>query len=273
MPRSLLLALDTGSPTVSVALASGGALVAERAVSMERSSVQLLGLIRDVLDEAGARPADLTGVVALRGPGSFTGLRIGLATVLGFHQALGVPATALETLRVLAAPHPPGPPLPSPPHRPGEGGDKKKPILEGGGAPLPGEEGAMGEGSGVRLLIAVVDALRGDWSAQAFTPGSIPQPLGEPVLIPGTELPTLAAGATGGIVTGFGVSRLAEIPGWPADLRLVEAGPLAAAAARLAADPAAVWNPSLLTSPLYARPPAVTLPRTRRTIEPSLPLR
>ena len=273
MPRSLLLALDTGSPTVSVALARDGALVAERAIAMERSSVQLLGLIRDVLDETGARPADLTGVVALRGPGSFTGLRIGLATVLGFHQALGVPATALETLQVLAAPHPPGPPLPSPPLPPGEGGEKKRQdqILEGGGAPLPDGGGAMGEGSGVRL-IAVVDALRGDWSAQAFTPGSVPQALSEPVLIPGPELPTLAAGAAEGIVTGFGVSRLAEIPGWPADLRLVEAGPLAAAAVRLAADPATVWDPSLLTAPLYARPPAVTLPRTRQG-EPALPLR
>jgi tRNA threonylcarbamoyladenosine biosynthesis protein TsaB len=234
MPSGLLLALDTGSPTVSVALARDGALVAERAMAMERSSVQLLGLIRDVLDEAGARPADLTGVVALRGPGSFTGLRIGLATVLGFHQALGVPATALETLRVLAAASPEG-----------------------------------------KLVIAVVDALRGDWSAQAFTPGSVPQALGEPVLIPGPELPTLAGGAAGSVVTGFGVSRLAAIPGWPADLQLVEAGPLAATAARLAADPATVWDVSLLTSPLYARPPAVTVPRARRTIqrEPALPLR
>jgi tRNA threonylcarbamoyladenosine biosynthesis protein TsaB len=233
MPPGLLLALDTGSPTVSVALARDGALVAERAIAMERSSVQLLGLIRDVLAEAGARPADLTGVVALRGPGSFTGLRIGLATALGFHQALGVPATALETLRVLAA----------------------------------------REGAGVRL-IAAVDALRGDWSAQAFTSGSVPQPLGETVLVPGAELPSLAAGAEG-IVTGFGVSRLAALPGWPVHLRLVEAGPLAAAAVRLAADPSTLWDPALLTAPLYARPPAVTAPRPRRTLrgEPALPLR
>jgi hypothetical protein len=64
-------------------------------------------------------------------------------------------------------------------------------------------------------------------------------------------------------VTGFGVSRLAELPGWPPDLRLTEAGPLAAAAARLAADPELIWDPALLTSPLYARPPAVTLPKAK----------
>jgi tRNA threonylcarbamoyl adenosine modification protein YeaZ len=267
----LLLALDTASPTVSVALARGPELLGERSIAMERSSALLLALVHEVLSEAGARPADLAGVVALRGPGSFTGVRIGLATVLGLHQALGMPATALETLRVLAmGPHPPNPPLPSPPLPPGEGGTPsqkpKKPRISGpgGGAPLPVGGGAMGEGSGVR--IAVVDALRGDWSAQAFTADPFPSPLTEAVLIPGSEIPNLAAGPR--IVTGFGVSRLAALPGWPADLPLVEAGPLAAAAVRLAADPDLVWDSSLLTAPLYSRPPAVTLPKARRAAVP-----
>jgi tRNA threonylcarbamoyladenosine biosynthesis protein TsaB len=226
MSSALHLALDTGSPTVSVALAQGGALVAERAVAMDRSSSLLLALVQEVLAEAGARPADLAGVVALRGPGSFTGLRIGLATVLGLHQALGVPATALETLRVLAAsvPHPP------------------------------------------RVVIAAVDALRGEWSAQAFL-SRLPGRIGEPVLVSGAGLPGLVDDATDVLVTGFGVARLAETPGWPAELRLAEAGPLAATAARLASDPGTVWDPSFLTSPLYARPPAVTLPRARRPIQ------
>lgn len=232
MPEALPLhlALDTGSPTVSVALARGGVPLAVRSVAMDRSSALLLALVREVLDESGAKLTDLAGVVALRGPGSFTGLRIGLATVLGLHQALGLPATALETLRALA--------------------------VAGGGAP--------------RLVIAAVDALRGDWSAQAFLAdpsNPLPHPLGDPVLVPALELPSLGLGAAGErLVTGFGVSRLAELPGWPADLPVLEAGPLAAAAARLAADPATVWDPSLLTSPLYARPPAVTLPRARRPL-------
>ena len=46
---------------------------------------------------------DLDGICALQGPGSFTGLRVGLATALGFHQALGVRATAIPTLTVLGA--------------------------------------------------------------------------------------------------------------------------------------------------------------------------
>ena len=210
---------------MSVALARGGIVVAQRSVAMDRSSALLLTLIQEVLTEAGARLADLAGIAALRGPGSFTGLRIGLATVLGLHQATGVPATALESLWALAA----------------------------------------AERTGTHVVIAAVDALRGEWTAQAFVSdpsGPLPRPLGEAVLVPGADLPALASGGPG-LITGFGVSRLGELPGWPADLRLAEAGPLAGAAARLAADPATVWDPSLLTSPLYARPPAVTVPRPR----------
>src|SRR5690349_11216019 len=98
----LLLAIDAASPRVSVAVGRGEEVLSERAVEIGRSSGRLMDLIGEVLAEAGARPADLGGVVALRGPGSFTGLRVGLATALGLHQALGVRATALSTLHVLS---------------------------------------------------------------------------------------------------------------------------------------------------------------------------
>jgi hypothetical protein len=65
-------------------------------------------------------------------------------------------------------------------------------------------------------------------------------------------------------VVGFGVSRLGEVPGWPPEVRLVEAGPLAAAAARRIASRGIGWDSSLLTAALYSRPPAVTLPKPRR---------
>jgi len=51
---------------------------------------------------------DLAGAVAASGPGSFTGLRVGLATLLGFHQALGIAVTGIPTLALLAAAAPPG---------------------------------------------------------------------------------------------------------------------------------------------------------------------
>lgn len=209
-----VLVLDTGSPLVSVALGRGGEVMALRSVEQGRSSARLLALVGEVLAEGGIEPRGLGGVAALQGPGSFTGLRIGLATVLGLHQALGVPATALPTLKALA----------------------------GSVSSEPGE-----------TVIAAVDALRGEWSAQAFAAG----PLTDLELVPGGELPRLA-GDGPGVVVGFGVSRLADLPGWPARLRLVEPGPLAPAAVRLAAAPDLVWDASLLIQPVYSRPPAVT---------------
>lgn len=97
-----LLFLDTGSPVVSVALGAGGE-TATRTIALRRSSERLLSAIEAVLDELGAGRRELGGIAVLQGPGSFTGLRVGLATALGLHQALGVPATALPTLPVLAA--------------------------------------------------------------------------------------------------------------------------------------------------------------------------
>jgi tRNA threonylcarbamoyladenosine biosynthesis protein TsaB len=184
-------------------------------------------MIREVLEEAGVELAGLGGLAVLRGPGSFTGVRIGLATVLGFHQALGLPVATPTSFQALAA-------------------------------AAPGD---------ADVIIAAVDALRGEWSAQVFAPGSHPSALSEPELVAGAELPRLAGGRPG-IVIGFGVSRLADLPGWPAALRLVEPGPLASAAARLVAAPGTVWDPAFLTHPLYARPAAFTPARPRTVAIP-----
>ncbi|HEV7515153.1 MAG TPA: tRNA (adenosine(37)-N6)-threonylcarbamoyltransferase complex dimerization subunit type 1 TsaB, partial [Thermoanaerobaculia bacterium] len=90
-----VLILDSGSPLVSVAVGRGSAVLAARAMEISRSSALLLAMVDAVLGEAGLEVAALSGVAALAGPGSFTGLRIGLATVLGLHQALGLAATTL----------------------------------------------------------------------------------------------------------------------------------------------------------------------------------
>jgi tRNA threonylcarbamoyladenosine biosynthesis protein TsaB len=220
---SPLLLLDTGSPLVSVAVALDGTVAAERSVEQHRSSALLLELVREALAAAGIGVGDLGGIAALRGPGSFTGLRIGLATALGLHQALGVPATALPTLEVLAA--------------------------------ASGVDG---------LAVAAVDALRGEWSAQAFLAG---RALGEMELVPGPELPRLAGGRPAAVI-GSGVSRLAELAAWPGGTRLIEPGPLAPAAARLAMAPGTEWSPAFLVSPIYSRPPAISLPRPRAVPAP-----
>jgi tRNA threonylcarbamoyl adenosine modification protein YeaZ len=216
LDSSLLLAIDAASPRVSVAVGRNGEVLAERAVEIERSSGRLIDLIGEVLAEAGARPADLGGVLALRGPGSFTGLRVGLATALGLHQALGVRATAISTLHVLST------------------------LADG-------------------QVVAAVDALRGEWSVQSFNPSS------DMELLPGGEIPRLFP-EDAGTVVGFGVTRLADLPGWPAGIRLLEGGPLAGAAVRLAATLNVNWDPDLLVRPLYSRPPAITPARPRRSL-------
>jgi tRNA threonylcarbamoyl adenosine modification protein YeaZ len=93
----LTLAIDSGSPTVSIALGSGSELLAETSFPGGPASPPLLGPIHELLAAATVTPTDLDRLIAVRGPGSFTGLRSGLATILGLHQALGVPATAVPT--------------------------------------------------------------------------------------------------------------------------------------------------------------------------------
>lgn len=220
MPDPILV-LDTGSPRVSVAVGRAGQAVSERSIELGRSSALLLDMIREVLEEAEVAPADLGGIAVLRGPGSFTGVRVGLATALGLHQALGVPATGLGTLQALAA-----------------------------SAEATGEK-----------VIAVVDALRGEWSAQMFV---AEQPVTEEVLVPGVEIPRLAGDGPARVI-GFGAAKLAELAGWPAEIRVQEPGSLAPAAVRLASAPDLVWDPGLLTQPLYSRPPAITPPKARVT--------
>ncbi|HVS01765.1 MAG TPA: tRNA (adenosine(37)-N6)-threonylcarbamoyltransferase complex dimerization subunit type 1 TsaB [Thermoanaerobaculia bacterium] len=104
----MVLALDTSSSTFSVAAAHGGRLLASAHLPQRQAGAQLLPMLEEVLARAALKPSQLAGLVALRGPGSFTGLRIGLAAALGIHQASGIPATALSTLEVLAAAAPPG---------------------------------------------------------------------------------------------------------------------------------------------------------------------
>lgn len=102
MPSGPLLAFDTGSPVVSVALALPDR-VDTLATPQGRSSRELIAMIDELLAGAGLEARDLEGVGAARGPGSFTGLRVGLATAIGLHQASAVRAGAVSTFDVLAS--------------------------------------------------------------------------------------------------------------------------------------------------------------------------
>jgi len=97
-----VLAFDFASSRASIALASHGEVLASGEGERGESEPQLLARIDAVCADAGLAPRGLAAVVALAGPGSFTGLRIACATALGLGRALDVPAGGLSTLEAQA---------------------------------------------------------------------------------------------------------------------------------------------------------------------------
>jgi tRNA threonylcarbamoyladenosine biosynthesis protein TsaB len=98
-----LLALDTSTTTARVALLDeSGATLAAAARTADRHSQALLGLCDEVLRARGLRVADVDAFAAGAGPGSFTGLRVGLAAIKGFAFATGQPVVLVSSLAALA---------------------------------------------------------------------------------------------------------------------------------------------------------------------------
>jgi tRNA threonylcarbamoyladenosine biosynthesis protein TsaB len=102
--KSLLLALDTATRWPVVALGtSTGTLVGQRQwQSQHGHAEQLLPALDQLLDETGAAIEHVGGVIIGIGPGSFTGLRIGMATAKVIAHGLGVPIVGVSTTQALA---------------------------------------------------------------------------------------------------------------------------------------------------------------------------
>src|SRR5678815_4486507 len=103
-----ILALDTSTLTAGVAAWEEGRVLAERRSRVTTHSDALLAMIDEVLREAGWTPQTADGVACTAGPGSFTGLRIGLATAKGLCFAAGKPLLCIPSLEALAARAPDG---------------------------------------------------------------------------------------------------------------------------------------------------------------------
>jgi len=162
-----VLAIDTASPDASVALVSGSEIFVETLPSERRASEELLPALRRLLEAAGVAIADCDRIAVCAGPGSFTGVRVGLATAWGLSRAAGIPLEAVSTLEAIA-------------------------------------ETARGESSRV---LAVLDAGRGEVvcrefsfplepSASAYAHGGRAAPVGEAVRVAAEQARGLASSAT-----------------------------------------------------------------------------
>ena len=103
-PRSLsrLLAFDTSTEHLSVAVRHGDRLLAHNGVGGAQSSTTLLPLIQQLLADAGLALADLDAIVFGRGPGSFTGLRTACSAAQGLAFGANVPLLPVDTLLAVA---------------------------------------------------------------------------------------------------------------------------------------------------------------------------
>jgi tRNA threonylcarbamoyladenosine biosynthesis protein TsaB len=96
---ALILAFDTATDVATSALVDDGEVLGER----DSRASTLLADVDALVRQAGAHPSDVTGLAVGIGPGSFTGIRIGLAVARGLALALDVAGAGVSTLDALAA--------------------------------------------------------------------------------------------------------------------------------------------------------------------------
>ena len=98
-----ILAVDTATGCQSVALIDGSHVVVRRdRDAAGHHAKHLVPTIDEVLKTAGCALSDMQALAISIGPGSFTGLRVGLATMMGFRMVTGLPLAAVPTLEAMA---------------------------------------------------------------------------------------------------------------------------------------------------------------------------
>ncbi len=98
-----ILGIDTATKVAGTAVVKDGRLISERFIHNKLTHSQvLLPMVDSVLSDAGIKITELQGIAVTRGPGSFTGLRIGMAFAKTVAQVLNIPVAPISTLRVLA---------------------------------------------------------------------------------------------------------------------------------------------------------------------------
>lgn len=101
MPRIILI--ETSTSLCSTALVEGEAVVEYRQSDEPRSQASLTApFVKEMLDSRGLKVSDCDAVCVSMGPGSYTGLRVGVSTAKGLSFAGGIPLMAVGTLDILA---------------------------------------------------------------------------------------------------------------------------------------------------------------------------
>jgi tRNA threonylcarbamoyladenosine biosynthesis protein TsaB len=233
---SPLLAFDTSTPTARVALVSPlGECLARRQKTAARHSANLLGLVDEVLREAGIDVAGLGAIACGAGPGSFTGLRVGLAVAKGLALPTTLPLVLVSSLEALAC-----------------------------------DLASLTTGSG---LLPCLDAGKGQVYARLYENHATPIAQGNSdwVIAPG-EICRLASEGTAGrtlCAGGSGVDRYLDVMRTALGASAVRPsvdGPSAAAVARLARERLRQGQCDDIETavPRYGRPPDITRPRVQR---------
>jgi tRNA threonylcarbamoyladenosine biosynthesis protein TsaB len=103
MKPELILAIETTHADVSMAIAENNEILANKAFSVKRGlAARIFPAVDDLLDSAkNITFADLTAILVNRGPGRYTGIRIGLAAVQGWQTALDIPAIGMDSFALL----------------------------------------------------------------------------------------------------------------------------------------------------------------------------
>jgi len=233
----VLLALETVTPAGSLAIWRDGEVVAQVGDTTTPHAARLPMALVDFLATQGLALTDVDRLAVVCGPGSFTGVRIGMACVQGLAVTRGLDVAGVSTLDALAE----------------------------------GWRQAMPEAP-PQTVMACLDGMRGEvffapflWDGHQMRSG------GEAVV--GVPSPGVVEGLAGPVsVVGSGAVKYADV--WRAagvDTVRDALEPLAASAARLAASPAwPVTSPHALR-PVYVRRPDVELARERRALEGQTP--
>ncbi len=223
MTAPLFLCLDTSTPTARVAVMDADAQVRfEAQLTADRHSGHLMPLCAKALAQAGVAAPELAGIACGGGPGSFTGLRVGLAVAKGLAMPTGIPLYIVSSLEALAL--------------------------------------DMLHGRGDASAVPCLDAGKGEVyvAAYASEPATLVRELLPSARLTPQEVAGWAASLSAPVLAGNGAARHRErLSGLPvADV----AGPSALSVGRLALLQRARGAAADLASsvPFYGRPPDIT---------------